>query len=403
VAIPTLPFAPRVRAGLPARHRPDPLPSFGAQTIQRMEAALAEPYVGVTTDGRIVPGLFSLEQTGVSTDPLREAARAFLDSLDADTRATASFALEDTAWQKWNNTHPFILRHGVLVEALGAKQRELALELMRVGLSARGFETARDVMRLNETIAEITERWNEYGEWVYWVSIFDTPSRDEPWGWQIDGHHLNLNCLVLRDQIVMTPMFMGSEPTHAPMGKYAGTRVFEAEETRALELMRALSDAQKSSAVLFWSNRFSDMPEQQRRTNDGHIESRAQRDNFELPYAGLRADRLSHAQQQQLLDLIEVYVGRLRAGHDRVRMAEIAAHLDETHLAWMGGTDDDSTFYYRIHSPVVLIEFDHLRGVALDNDEPARTHIHTVVRTPNGNDYGKDLLRQHYARVPHGH
>jgi len=27
---------------------------------------------------------------------------------------------------------------------------------------------------------------------------------------------------------------------------------------------------------------------------------------------------------------------------------------------------------------------------------PTRQHIHTVVRTPNGNDYGKDLLRQHY-------
>jgi hypothetical protein len=25
----------------------------------------------------------------------------------------------------------------------------------------------------------------------------------------------------------------------------------------------------------------------------------------------------------------------------------------------------------------------------------------TVVRTPNGNDYGKDLLRQHYERHPH--
>jgi hypothetical protein len=64
---------------------------------------------------------------------------------------------------------------------------------------------------------------------------------------------------------------------------------------------------------------------------------------------------------------------------------------------WFGGLEEDSLFYYRIHSPVVMIEFDHLAGIALDNDEPARTHIHTVVRTPNGNDYGRDLLRQHYA------
>ena len=48
---------------------------------------------------------------------------------------------------------------------------------------------------------------------------------------------------------------------------------------------------------------------------------------------------------------------------------------------------------------MILIEFDHQPGIALDNDEPSRNHIHTVVRTPNGNDYGKDLLRQHYAAV----
>jgi hypothetical protein len=91
----------------------------------------------------------------------------------------------------------------------------------------------------------------------------------------------------------------------------------------------------------------------------------------------------------------------MQTGHDRVRMAEVQQQLDRTHVVWTGDVDDDSTFYYRIHSPVLLIEFDHLRGIALDNDEPARTHIHTVMRTPNGNDYGRDLLRQHYARFPH--
>jgi hypothetical protein len=32
---------------------------------------------------------------------------------------------------------------------------------------------------------------------------------------------------------------------------------------------------------------------------------------------------------------------------------------------------------------------------------PYKEHIHAVVRTPNGNDYGKDLLRQHYERHAH--
>jgi hypothetical protein len=38
---------------------------------------------------------------------------------------------------------------------------------------------------------------------------------------------------------------------------------------------------------------------------------------------------------------------------------------------------------------------------SLDNDDPTRNHTHTLVRTPNGNDYGKDLLRQHYAQFDH--
>lgn len=55
-----------------------------------------------------------------------------------------------------------------------------------------------------------------------------------------------------------------------------------------------------------------------------------------------------------------------------------------------------------------MCEFDHHSGVFLTNDEPAKCHIHTIVRTPNGNDYGKDLLRQHATRVgveatPGGH
>ena len=74
-------------------------------------------------------------------------------------------------------------------------------------------------------------------------------------------------------------------------------------------------------------------------------------------------------------------------------------NLAQTYFAWIGtGTGDEDVFYYRVHSPVILIEFDHQRGVALDVNEPFKDHIHTVVRTPNGNDYGKDLLRQHYEQ-----
>ena len=53
-----------------------------------------------------------------------------------------------------------------------------------------------------------------------------------------------------------------------------------------------------------------------------------------------------------------------------------------------------------MHSPVILIEFDHLSAASRWRiDVPTREHVHTVVRTPNGDDYGRDLLRQHYEQA----
>ena len=86
-------------------------------------------------------------------------------------------------------------------------------------------------------------------------------------------------------------------------------------------------------------------------------------------------------------------------------MQEVAAHLDNTWFAWVGGAESDSVFYYRINTPVILVEFDHQFPVGtrrLNKErKPTRDHIHVVIRTPNGNDYCKDLLRQHLESQPH--
>jgi hypothetical protein len=363
--------------------------------MARAEAVRAVPFTGVTTDGMPQPGLFSLRRTDISTAPIVDAAAAFLRSLTDGQRDSAGFTIDDPVWMQWFNVHPFVMRHGALLEAMDEVQREAALGVLAATLSTTGFETARDVMRLNETIGEMTDSWEEYGEWLYWMSVFGTPSADQPWGWQIDGHHLNVNCFVLGDQIVMTPTFMGSEPVEAPSGKYAGTRVFADEERLGLELVRALTPQQQDKAILYRTVISTDLPQGRFRGPDGRIQGGAFRDNLRLPYEGLCCDDLSPAQQNLLLRLVGTYTGRMRAGHAEVKLAEVKQHLADTSFAWMGGTDEDSVFYYRIHSPVLLIEFDHESGVAFDNPEPTRTHIHTIVRTPNGNDYGKDLLRQH--------
>jgi len=84
-------------------------------------------------------------------------------------------------------------------------------------------------------------------------------------------------------------------------------------------------------------------------------------------------------------------------------MREFERYLDRTWFAWIGPHDEVNPFYFRIHSPVALVEFDHHSGIFLSNEEPARFHVHTIVREPNGGDYGLDLLRQHYARGGHLH
>jgi Protein of unknown function (DUF3500) len=357
--------------------------------LQNALTAAAEPFKGNTTDGAVVSGLFPIHATGVSTQTIREAAEAYLGSLSAAQRTRALFPVDAKEWHLWSNIHRTIMRHGIPLCEMSDQQVERAFALLKESFSDQGFATARDVMRLNETVGEMTGRFDEFGEDLYWLSIMGTPSPAEPWGWQIDGHHLNVNCLLLGDQIVMTPAFLGSEPVFAQSGKYAGTRVFEAEETQGLAVIRALDAEQRGKAVVS-----KDLPRD--------LFTSAFRDNHELRYEGIVYDALTPVQHDQLIRLIETHVGLMPPGHARIKMDEVLRHIQDTHFSWRGGVEEDSVFYYRVHSPVIIIEFDHQAGQAFPQfKEHYRDHIHIIVRTPNGNDYGKDLLRQHYQHSHH--
>lgn len=382
-------FGLRERPATPAI-RPFDLPPRMQPMLDRAKAALAEPFRGIAGNGPIAPGLFAIGKTGVSLAPVVGAARSFLATLTPEQRQAVSFAIDDEAWRKWSNIHPWLMRHGLCLADLGHDQRAAALALLRESLSSAGYQSARDIMRLNEHAREITGKREEYGEWFYWVSLFGMPAPDGPWGFQIDGHHLNVNGFVLGDQLVLTPAFMGSEPVLARFGKHKGTRVFAAEEEQGYALMRALSAEERGRATLG-----TDLP--------AELLAAAFNDNRRIDPAGIRYDELSPEGRERLEALIATYTGRIRPGHAEIRYAEARRHIGGTRFAWIGPFDDRSPFYYRIHSPVILVEFDHQSGIAYDNDTPSRDHIHTVVRTPNGNDYGKDLLRQHYARHDHSH
>jgi len=357
--------------------------------------ALKEPFKGITTNGAVTPGLFPIRSTKVSTAPVREATNKFLAALTPEQRAKTVFKADDIEWRMWNNVHRYA-RQGVSFKEMTDAQRESGFNLLKASLSAKGLEQSRNIMRLNETIAEMTKRFEEYGEGLYNLTVMGEPSATAPWGWQLDGHHLIINYFVLGDQVVMTPTFMGSEPIRAEAGKYAGTVVLQAEQNKGLAFMQALSPEQQKKATL--------QPEK----TANNAQAQAFRDNLVLDYAGVRASELTEAQRKQLLDLIGEYVGNMAEGHAKVRMEEVRRHIGDTYFAWVGATGNDAVFYYRIHSPVILIEFDHQTPIALPGPKvPGRIHVHSVVRTPNGNDYGKDLLRQHYEAhkndPSHGH
>jgi hypothetical protein len=357
------------------------------------QKGLADPFRGITTNGDVVPGLFQISPTGVSTEPVRNAAERFITSLNNEQLAKTMFPVDDIQWRKWMNQH-FYFRQGISLQEMSETQRDLAFGLMRSSLSTRGFELTRNVMRLNEVLGELIDDPIFLGEWLYHITILGIPSPTEPWGWQFSGHHAIVNFFVLGDQIVMTPLFLGSEPVRATSGKYKGVVVLQEEQKEGLDMVRALPGAQQQKAILAFS-----------KTGNNNL-TEAFKDNVVLDFAGIRAKDLEDPARRRLRDLAQLYVSNMDDGHARVKMSEVEKHIENTWFAWIGGTQDDSVFYYRIQSPVILIEFDHQRPANLakftkDPNVPTRQHIHCVVRTPNGNDYGKDLLRQHYLVHPH--
>ncbi|NUS79496.1 MAG: DUF3500 domain-containing protein, partial [Streptomyces sp.] len=228
---------------------------------------------------------------------------------------------------------------------------------------------------------------------AYWFTIMGTPSATAPWGFQFEGHHIVVNYFVLGDQVVATPTFRGSEPTKIT---YDGVdyHLFREETAAGLKLLRALDDTQLATAA----------PGTETKTGT-NLTAGAGNDNAVLPYKGLQGSALNRRQQKLLLDLVEVYTGTIDEGHSRVWLRDIEKHLDDTYFYWIGESEDDSAFYYRVHSPVVLIEYDAESPLAYHEDgdtssggpngTPTQQHIHTIIRTPNGNDYGVDLLKLH--------
>ncbi|MEV7976798.1 DUF3500 domain-containing protein [Streptomyces sp. NPDC086519] len=367
---------------------------IGDAELPPVAETAGQPFVGVTTDGNPVPGLFELRDEGAPVAHAAQAARDYLAGLNTRQRAKAALPLDAVEWRMWSNAFLTFEEHGLLLQELTDPEREAALAVIESSISGAGFEQARHAMRLNGALGDLVGGYsNTLTEFCYRFTVFGEPSSDRPWGWQLQGHHVDLHCLFIGGQIVLTPAFLGVE--------FDGDVVFAQHQDRARELMASLTAVQRDRALLYGSMLSTELPHELAGAVDGRHRAGAGRDNLVLPYTGLAGDQLTAGQLELLLALTDPYLEALPEKPRAHRRAQVKQHLDTTHLAWIGTWDEGAPFYYRVHSPVVLIEYDNHPGIFLDNDEPEPFHVHTIVRTPNGGDYGKDLLRQHYAHHHH--
>jgi hypothetical protein len=361
----------------------------------------AAPFAGLTTDGGVQPSLFSLQEEDAPTPAIVAAVNDLLKRLTPAQRSAMCFPVDSQLWRHWQNTELYVEHHGLRLDEAEPSIQEAVMAVVRASLSTKGYDVTRNVMRLNRFLGDLVGGPAVLGEWAFIFCLFGAPSESEPWGWQLFGHHLCLNCFVIGRQMVLTPCFFGAEPNYADTGPFAGTRLFQDEERAGLTLMRSLSQPQQTRAIVAHSMMGGDLPEGRRHFADNLHLGGAYQDNRIVPYEGLRVSEMSALQRRNLMDLVAAYVAPLPRGPLAARLEEVERHLADTHFCWIGGFSETSPFYYRIQSPVIFIEFDHHAGVFLTNAEPAKFHVHTIVRTPNGNDYGIDLLRLHYQHAPH--
>jgi hypothetical protein len=399
--IPT-PQQSKIAGPTPRAHAQTRLQSPRAQGLfATWEKLFAEPFRGITADGHVIPDLYAPRPEGAPTHAMIDAVGALIARLTPSQKAATCFAVTSEQWRHWQNTELYVENYGLRLDEVGPEQRDAVMAVLRASMSTHGYELSRDVMRLNRFLGDLVGGPAVLGEWAYIFCLFGEPSASEPWGWQLFGHHLSLNCFVLGEQMVLTPSFWGAEPSSADHGPFAGIHLFEDEERAGLTLMRSLSAPQQRRAIVAHSMMGGDLPDGRRHFADNLHLGGAFQDNRIVPYEGLTGADLSAPQRRDLVDLVQKYLGVLPPGPRAARLAEIERHLGDTHFCWIGGFDEASPFYYRVQSPVIFIEFDHHAGVFLTNAEPAKFHVHTIVRTPNGNDYGIDLLRQHYRHAPH--
>src|SRR6476661_973836 len=376
--------------------------TFTGDLIKGWTPLYLNEFRGVTEDGTLREGLYPLEparpgEEAPVTDMI-EAAEALLAAVAGADRDKLTYPVDAVEWQTWANPEFMQFDTGLRLEFQPRDVRDRALALVEASLSPEGYKLAHSMMLINGFLGKVVGLESVLNDFSYNFALYGTPHPTAPWGWQLYGHHCAVNCLVVEGRMTVSPVFFGAEPNEIDEGIHAGTAAFGERIRLGTDLMAALPDEQRAAATVYRQMVDPAMPEGRVHPGDERHLAGAFQDNRVIPFEGVRITELPVEAQRTARQIAESFVRLLPEGPRGARMREIEEHLDETWFSWIGGSAPGDVFYYRLQSPVLVAELDHHCGVFLDYDTPQAFHIHTVLRTPHGNDYGRAYVRQWQER-----
>lgn len=309
---------------------------------------------------------------------MADSANAFLSSLWNDQKAVATYPFEDDQRFDWH----FIpkLRKGLSFGAMRPDQRALAMSLITTGLSQQGLIKATSIMSLEQVLliqeGGAAVAANRRDPENYYITIFGKPDAKAVWGFRLEGHHLAHNFTIVNGKIAASPSFFGSNPAEVKIGPRKGFRVLAAEDDSGYDMIESLDAAQQAVAVV------------DKVALKDIITGPARKASLNGAPNGLAASQMTAAQYENLLSVVEVYSGNMASpmGEQRLELAK-KQPKDQTFFAWTGDVKRGALHYYRIQTPAFLIEMDLTQNNA--------NHVHAVWRDYN-NDFGLDMLKQHY-------
>lgn len=319
--------------------------------------------------------VFKLSRPG---EEATKAAEAFLASLDDKQRMAATFQYDDPRRLAWH----FIPlegekeREGLQIRHMTADQRKAAHELTKTVLSEAGYGKVTKIMELENLLFELQK--GKTGPLRdaerYYFAVFGPPTANGKWGLSIEGHHLSLNFVIEKGNVISsTPLALCANPAivmneNVPSIK-KGTRVLAKEETLAFDLLASLTPEQKTVAIIA-----DKAPAEIRAAGEPQPPQEAA--------AGIAAEKLTGQQRSILQSLIEEYAKTVPEEVAKARLEAIEKDgLDKVHFAWAGSEKPGVGHYYRVQGPTFLIEFVNTQADSAGN--PAN-HIHSVWRDMRG-------------------